>query len=135
MSITFHGYRLWPLIDDSWFLAPPWAVALHHDLSQLKTNQEKIMTDTSKLQASAAVLEAKVDGLLVVLGTTSATLKTVSEQLAAANAANDPAAQKAAQEAIDAVVAGLDAESAKVDAANPPPAAAPATDAPAASAG
>jgi hypothetical protein len=81
--------------------------------------------DVSKLVASEARLVADVDTLLTLASTTSASLVAVSEQLAAAIAANDPVALAAAQAAIDGVVTALDTESAKVEATQVPPVAPP----------
>lgn len=77
--------------------------------------------DVSKLVASEARLVGDVDALLTLNDTTSASLTTISQQLAAAIAANDPAALAAAQAAVDAAVVALDAESAKVEARQVPP--------------
>jgi N-acetylglucosamine kinase-like BadF-type ATPase len=82
-----------------------------------KVNQMAI--DTSKLVASAARLEADVDTLLTASDNAQVQLKTISQQLADAIAANDPAALKAVQDAIDGVAAGLDAEAAKVESDTP----------------
>ena len=77
--------------------------------------------DVSKLAASEARLVGDVDTLLTLADTTSASLTAGQAQLAAAIAANDPAALAAAQTAIDAVVTSLDTESAKVEAKQVPP--------------
>jgi len=70
----------------------------------------------AKLQASVTRLETDVDALLDLTAATQTQLEQVSAQLAAAIAANDPAALKAVQDAIDGIADHLDIESAKVEA-------------------
>jgi flavoprotein len=90
-------------------------------LHRLHERTTAMSIDVSKLAASEARLVGDVDTLLTLASTTSASLATVSQQLAAAIAANDPAALAAAQTAIDVVVVALDTESAKVEATQVPP--------------
>ena len=70
--------------------------------------------DVSKLTAAEVQLVSDVDTLLAASTAATTQLAAVSAQLAAAIAANDPAAITAAQTAIDAVTAALVAEANKV---------------------
>jgi ABC-type transporter Mla subunit MlaD len=94
-------------------------------------NQEKIMIDTSKILAAVAAEKTKVDSLIALANGQTATMKNLSTQLAAAIAANDPAALAQVQADLDQAAADLSAETEAVSAAvdaNTPPAAPAAAD-------
>src|SRR5712691_5824524 len=78
--------------------------------------------DVTKITASAQRAEAGIESVLAALAATKTQLDGVSKELAAAVAANDPAAITAAQQQLDALAAGLDAESDKIAAATQAPA-------------
>jgi len=97
------------------------------------TNLESIMIDTSKILAAVAAEKTKVDSLIALANGQTVTMKDLSVQLAAAIAANDPAALAQVQTDLDNAATALSTETAAVTAAidaNTPPAPAPAPAAP-----
>ncbi len=98
---------------------------IENQLGEILINQELTMIDTSKILASVAAEKTKVDSLIALANGQSATMKDLSAQLAAAIAANDPAALAKVQADLDQASTDLDAETAAVGAAidaNTPPA-------------
>lgn len=85
------------------------------DLSLEKV--ESIMIDTSKLLESARKQSTENASLRALISSVKTQLATTKEELAAAIAANDPAAIAAAQKDIDDTVALLDADDADTAAA------------------
>ena len=81
------------------------------------------MIDVSKIQAAADRANAGIESVLAVLAALTAQVKDLSDKLAAAIAANDPAAQLAVQNQLDTLAAGLNAEADKIAAATAAPAA------------
>lgn len=93
-------------------------------LGNILENQEDIMIDTSKIIAAVAAEKTKVDSLIALANGQSATMKDLSAQLAAAIAANDPAALAQVQSDLDKAADDLSTETAAVGAAidaNTPP--------------
>lgn len=90
-------------------------------LNLLNSKMEALMIDVTKITAAATRANAGIESVLAVLAEQSRQLKDLSAQLAAAIAANDPAAQKAVQDQLDALAAGLDTESDKIAAATAAP--------------
>ncbi len=85
---------------------------------------ELIMIDTSKILASVTAARTKIDSLIALANGQSATMKDLSAQLAAAIAANDPAAMAQVQADLDKAATDLDTETAAVQGAidaNTPP--------------
>lgn len=107
--------------DDPWAGASARELELAAILLIILERVDTMAVDVSKLVASEVKLVADVDTLITSAQANSAKLTDISAQLAAAIAANDPAAQKAAQDAIDGVATALDAESSKVEATQTPP--------------
>jgi fatty acid-binding protein DegV len=101
-------------------------------LSAFLNTQELIMVDTSRILAAVAAEKTKVDSLITLVNAQNDTMKALSAQLAAAIAANDPAALAKVQADLDKASNDLDSESASVQTAidantpAPAPAAAPA---------
>lgn len=95
---------------------------LSNQLVQITANQEKIMIDVAKIKAAADRANAGIESVLAVLASLTAQVKTLSEQLAAAIAAEDPAAQQAVQADLDKLAEGLNAEADKIAAATAAPA-------------
>ena len=93
-------------------------------LEPITENTENIMIDTSRIIAAVAAEKTKVDSLITLANGQSATMKDLSAQLAAAIAANDPAALAQVQADLDKASSDLDTETAAVTAAidaNTPP--------------
>jgi hypothetical protein len=94
--------------------------------SQVLTNQETNMLDTSKLLESARKQSTENASLRALIVSVKTQLATSIADLAAAIAANDPIATAAAQKDIDDTAALLDADDADTAAALaenvPPPA-------------
>jgi hypothetical protein len=94
-------------------------------IGTLNRNMEKIMIDTSKILAAVADEKTKVDSLIALSAGQSATMKDLAAKLAAAIAANDPAATAQVQADLDKAATDLSTETAAVSAAidaNTPPA-------------
>jgi hypothetical protein len=86
-------------------------------LGTILENQEDIMIDTSKIVAAVAAEKTKVDSLIALSNGQSATMKDLGTQLAAAIAANDPAALAQVQADLDKAADDLSTETAAVGAA------------------
>jgi hypothetical protein len=80
-------------------------------------DQEQIMVDTSKIIAAVAAEKSKVDSLIALANGQSASMKDLAAQLAAAIAANDPAALAQVQSDLDKAADDLGTETAAVSAA------------------
>jgi len=98
-----------------------------HMLGKISHKQDLLMIDTSKIIAAVAAERGKVDSLIALANSQSASMKDLAAQLAAAIAANDPAAIAQVQADLDKAATDLDSESAAVQAAldangNPAPA-------------
>jgi len=106
--------------------APRWAQTLRERVSQVLSNQETNMIDTSKLLESARKQSTENASLRALIASVKDQLTTTKTELAAAIAANDPIATAAAQKDIDDTVALLDADDSETAAAladNVPPSA------------
>lgn len=90
---------------------------IHEEVMDLHRKVNKMSLDISKLTASEQALIGVVEKVLVVVGNQQTALKTLSDQLAAAIAANDPVNNLALQTSIDTMAATLDTETQKVGAA------------------
>lgn len=86
-------------------------------LGEVIDNQEIEMIDTSKIVAAVAAEKTKVDSLIALAKGQSAAMKDLAAQLAAAIAANDPAAMAQVQADLDKAADDLGTETAAVDAA------------------
>lgn len=98
---------------------------LADQMDLIKQNQEIAMIDTARLLAAATRATTDSASLRALLKDVQASLAKSNADLAAALAANDPAATAAAQADIDKAVGLLDPESAQTEAAlsaNVPPA-------------
>lgn len=98
---------------------------LGDQMDLIKQNQEMAMIDTARLLAAATRATTDSASLRALLKDVQASLAKSNADLAAALAANDPAATAAAQADIDKAVGLLDPESAQTEAAlsaNVPPA-------------
>lgn len=73
-----------------------------------------MMVDLAKIRAAAERTNAGIESILGVVHEQAAQVKAVSVQLAAANATNDPAAQKAVQDELDKLAEGLVSEADKI---------------------
>lgn len=100
----------------------PDLVVIKTRLSILTNKVERMMIDVSKIQAAATRANAGIESVLAVLTALTGQVKDLSKQLADAIAANDPVAQKAVQDQLDALAVGLDTESDKIAAATAAPA-------------
>jgi len=89
--------------DNPWEAAPDWAIEIGIGLYVIIQNQEKIMATLADLTAAVARNTDAENAALEYL-------KGISQQLKDAQAANDPAA-------LDAVIASIDANTAKAAAA------------------
>ncbi len=85
-------------------------------LTKLTAKEDKMAIDVTKLVADVAAERTVIDGAITLLNGQTATLIDLKTQLAAAIAANDPAAMQAVQDALDK--AATDLESQKTDLAN-----------------
>lgn len=85
------------------------------------------MIDISKIRAAAERTNAGIESLLAVFHEQAAQAKTLSDQLAAANAATDPVAQAAVQVELDKLAEGLTHEADRIAAQVFAPAANPVT--------
>jgi hypothetical protein len=106
--------------------APRWSQTIREMASQILSNQENMMIDTSKLLDSARKQSTENASLRALLVSVKDQLTTKMAELAAAIAANDSAGTAAAQKDIDDTVALLDADDAETEAAlaaNVPPSA------------
>lgn len=90
---------------------------IHEEVMDLHRKVNKMSLDISKLTASEQALIGVVEKVLVVVGNQQTALKTLSDQLVAAIAANDPVSNLALQTSIDTMAATLDTETQKVGAA------------------
>lgn len=90
---------------------------IEYGLGEANANLESIMIDTSKILAAVADEKTKVDSLIALANGQTATMKDLSAQLAAAIAANDPAALAQVQADLDKAAADLGTETAAVSAA------------------
>jgi len=77
-------------------------------LQILKRMESTAMLDFTKLIAAAQKQQNVTNSVLQFITDTKTALANVQQQLADAIASNDPAAQKAAQDQLDAIVQGLD---------------------------
>ena len=80
-------------------------------------NMEKLMIDTSKVLAAVAAEKTKVDSLIALANGQTAAMKDMASKLAAAIAANDPAAMAQVQADLDKAADDLSTETAAVSAA------------------
>lgn len=96
--------HFWNHNFDPWENAPPWALELRGMLGIIKG---AIMVDLTALIANEIKLVADVATLKAANVQAAADLKTAQDALAAALAANDPAAAAAAQAQIDTVAKAL----------------------------
>lgn len=88
------------------------------DIVRAEQQMEREMAlDFSKMLAAATKQTTVTNSVLQYLSDQSATLADIRKQLADAIAANDPAAVKAAQDALDAFAAGVDENDDKIAAA------------------
>lgn len=85
---------------------------------------ERQMIDVTKIQTAVDRAEAGIESCLALLTTESeqvgalgVQVKSLSDQLAVAIAANDPAAQQAVQDSLDAMATRLNTEADKIDTA------------------
>lgn len=83
-------------------------------ISHLHRNLETIMIDVAKTKSAEARAVAGIELLLKLATDNAAQMKSLSEQLAAANAANDPVAQAAVQADLDKAADELSAEVDKI---------------------
>lgn len=90
---------------------------IHEEVMDLHRKVTQMQVDISKLTAAEQALIGVVEQVLVVVGNQQSALKTLSDQLAAAIAANDPVGNVALQSAIDGMASTLAAETQKVGAA------------------
>lgn len=90
---------------------------IHEEVMDLHRKVTQMQVDISKLTAAEQALIGVVEQVLVVVGNQQSALKTLSDQLAAAIAANDPVGNVALQSAIDGMATTLAAETQKVGAA------------------
>lgn len=111
MRLDINWKRVW---DDE---IPPWAVELSDRADLALDKLDKLMIDTSKLLESARKQSTENASLRALLASVKEQLTTKTAELAAAIAANDPAAMEAAQKDIDDTVALLDADDADTAAA------------------
>jgi hypothetical protein len=105
--------------------APRWALTIRRMESQILSNTETIMLDTSKLLESARKQSTENASLRALIASVKDQLATTKAELAAAIAANDPVATAAAQKDLDDMATLLDADDADTAAAlaeNVPPA-------------
>lgn len=79
-------------------------------LVQSLQNEAKLMIDTSKLLAAVADEKTESASLRALVAANSATMKDLSDKLAAAIAANDPAAMAQVQVDLDQAAADLSAD-------------------------
>lgn len=105
----------------------PWrGYSLRGLLIAVLNRQDNLMIDDTKILASVAAAKTQVDSLIALATQQNATMKDLSAQLAAAIAANDPAAIAQVQADLDTAAAALDTETQAVKdaiAANTAPAA------------
>jgi hypothetical protein len=102
-------------------------VLIHKD-DLLLNSMGKLMLDSSRLLASATAATTKIDSLIALATSQTATMKDLSDQLAAAIAANDPAAIAQVQADMNTAADTFDLEGNKAQAAvdaNTPPAPTP----------
>lgn len=90
---------------------------IHEEVMDLHRKVRVMQIEIAKLTAAEAALIGVVEQVLVVVGNQQSALKTLSDQLAAAIAANDPVGNQALQSAIDGMAVTLQTETAKVGAA------------------
>lgn len=108
--------------------ARSWFKAFDRQLGIITRNQELTMIDTSKLLAAVADEKTESASLRALVAANSATMKDLSDKLAAAIAANDPAAVAQVQADLDQAAADLSADNQAAKdaiAANTPPAPTP----------
>lgn len=92
----------------------------HREPSDTVTNEdlfyqlELMMIDIAKIRAAAERANAGIESVLGVVHEQAKQIKSVSDQLAAANAASDPVAQAAVQVELDKLADGLSAEADKI---------------------
>jgi hypothetical protein len=79
-------------------------------LGESLDNQESIMIDTSKIIAAVSAEKTKVDSLIALANGQAASMKDLAAQLAAAIAANDPAAMAQVQADLDKAADDLGTE-------------------------
>lgn len=85
-----------------------------HEVRDLERKVTKMTIDIKHLSDSEQRLVGVVEQVLVLVGNQQAALKTLSDQLAAAIAANDPVGNAALQSQIDGMAKTLDEEVVKV---------------------
>ena len=87
--------------------------------------ENEMALDFTKMVAAAAAQSTVTNSVLQALGDLGAKVADLSVQLAAAIAANDPVAQQAVQDQLDALAKGIDDNDAKLAAAITTPGPAP----------
>lgn len=87
---------------------------LHEEVLSLHRKVHQMQVDISKLTSAEQALIGVVEQVLVVVGNQQTALATLSAQLAAAIAANDPVGNVALQSAIDTMAKTLADETTKV---------------------
>ncbi len=111
MRLDINLRRLW---DHE---VPSWAVEIQDRADLALDRLEKLMLDTSKILESARKQSTENASLRALIASVKEQLATTKTELAAAIAANDPAATAAAQKDLDDMAALLDADDADTAAA------------------